>query len=461
MKITELSSPELRKTDRDILRLAVPCLLENLLTFAAGLVTSALIGRLSVGDVSTHGIGLRIVGLIQAVFRGIGVGATVIVGNYYGAGRLQQCRKTIEQTMLVVFVLSIVCAILVLLFPAFLIRLFTSDQALLEAAVPYLRTCVWLCPASALSRVVTAAFHGQGDTRTPLVIAITTNIVNAALCYVFVFGLGPVQAMGIVGAAWGLVISHLCGALLGLHCLYAEKRLYWDVHYEGKVWSIDRVELGQVFSTGLPASGEHMMWTFAAMVMGRVLLSYGADVYAGYYLASQCEEFLAAPAFAFQVAATALSAQQAGTGDRRRLREYYNRICALSTWVSLPIMLLMLFFSRSFMRVLTDKSSIQEIGALYITIAGVAYIPQILNMVGFGTVRAIGYKGVPILGAIIGMWGVRVPISVLAAWVFHLDIGFVFGAIAFDQVVRLFFVWAFMKRRKIMDTSAVPAHAGA
>ena len=456
MILAKLFPAEVRQTDRDVWRLVIPCLLESLLTYAASLVTSAMIGRLTADDISAQGIGFRVVNMISAFFRGIGVGATVLVGVRYGAGQLQKCRKLVEQTMLAVTVLSMLCVLAVLCAPQFYLGFFAEAQELLAAAERYLCIAVWLCPAAAASRIVTAAFNGQGDTRTPLYIAVLTNVINAALGGILIFGLGPIPAMGLLGAAYSQVISNCCGIGVGLFALYRRNGLYAHVPRSGSWWRIDLKDQKEVFVVGLPASVENMMWTFAAMVMSRALLSYGSHVYAGYQLASQCEEVLGAPAFGFQTAATTLSAQCVGRKDRRALRQYFSRSCVLSVAISLPCMLLMMVFPGLFMALLTDKPLLQEVGAEYLIIVALAYIPQMLNMIAFGTVRAMGHKYFPVIGSMTGMWCVRIPIAALAAWVLHADIAVVFAGVAIDQCYRFILAWIFIKRNRLLSAPTVP-----
>ena len=103
------------------------------------------------------------------------------------------------------------------------------------------------------------------------------------------------------------------------------------------------------------------------------------------------------------------------------------------------------------MGLLTDKPDSRTTGALYLVLAALAYIPQMLNMVDFGTVRAMGHINTPIVGTSIGMWCVRVPIAALAAWVFKANIAVVFAGIALDQYVRLLFVRMYIRKKKLLQ----------
>lgn len=436
---------ELRETDCVIWKIALPCVLENLLTFAATLVIAAMIGRLTADEISAQTIGARITGLFQSLFKGIGVGGTIVVGTLYGMGRRGRCRKTSEELMLASLAISVVICAVVAAYPRPFLRLFGDDEALIALAIPYVRVAVWMIPSFAVSRIVTAAFNGEGNTRTPMAIAVTMNVINAIAGYLLIF----TARLGLMGAAWSLVLSNFCGMGLGLAALYCRRGLYSGVRADAALFRGGLGEVRGSFSTGLPASCENMMWSAVAIIMSRVLLSYDTNSLAGYQLASQIEEFLASPCFGFQLAATTLLAQSRGRCDEQAARTYHRRISFWAVVISLAPVLVLTLLPHACMTIVTDKPLIQSVGAVYLVMAGLAYIPQTLNMVDFGAIRVKGSKMFPLVVTVIGMWGVRVPIAALSAWVFGAPITFVFGGIALDQFVRWAIALVYRWRKRL------------
>lgn len=438
-------SDELCRRDRSIWEIALPCIVENLLTFAAGLVIAAMIGRLTGDDISAQAIGTRITGVLQSLFKGIGVGTTVVIGMFFGMNRLEKCRKTAEEMMLLVLPISLILVAIVIYDPRPYLALFADDKVdLVELAVPYTRVAIWLVPSVAVSRIVTAAFNGQGDTRTPMVIAVTMNIINAILGYITIFAMG----MGLMGAAWSLAISYFLGMVMGLAALYHKKGLYGSIRREGRLFCGSGQSICNAFTTGLPASCENMMWSAAAIIIGRALLSYGTNAFSGYQLSSQVEEFLSAPCFGFQIATTTLLAQSLGCGDTRKAAAYHKRIRFWGAVVSVPVVLILILGAPVCMQLLTDKPPIQQVGVSYLVIAAMAYIPQTLNMIDFGAIRVTSSKSFPLIGTMLGMWGVRVTIAALATWVWKVDITVVFAGIALDQVFRWLLALGYQKVKK-------------
>ena len=100
-----LPDPGLRKkVNSDIFRLVLPVITENILQMSAGLITSAMIGRLMADDISAQGISLRVYNTFWSLFKGIGIGATVVAALRYG----QDVYKRQSSSFLTVFCRSMI-----------------------------------------------------------------------------------------------------------------------------------------------------------------------------------------------------------------------------------------------------------------------------------------------------------------------------------------------------------------
>ena len=431
--------------NREIWRIALPCVLENLLTFAAGLVIAAMIGRLTSDEISAQTIGNRITGVLQSLFKGIGVGTTVLIGVSYGMGKLGKCRKLAEEMMILMIPMSLLLSLVVAFWPVPFLRLFANDVDLIQMSIPYIRIAIWMIPAFAVSRIVTAAFTGQGNTRTPMIIAVSMNILNAILGYIFIF----VLDLRLIGAAYALTLSYLYSMTAGLVSLYRKKGLYNGITLSDHRFKGTLSDIKGSFSTGLPASFENMMWSAVAIIMSRALLTYGTAEFAGYQLSSQVEEFMGAPSFGLQIAATTLIAQSLGRKDLKEGGDFHRQITKWGILSSLPIAVILLVFAPQLMMLLTDKTDIQQVGAIYLRLAALAFLPQTLNMIDFGAIRVASSRSFPLITTIVGMWCVRVPTAALAAWVLKADIWVVFAGIAFDQVVRWGIALIYRKKKNV------------
>ena len=188
----------------------------------------------------------------------------------------------------------------------------------------------------------------------------------------------------------------------------------------------------EVVATGLPAAAENLFWQFSAVILSKVILSYGSDSYAAYQLGLQAEMLCEMPSVGFLTTATTLGARAIGMRDQELFKAYYKQLLKVSSVLAVISFAALFLFPGFFMGFLTDNPALHNrytylhaIGVKYVFIMSFAQPPQILSKIYTGMTRAAGYKRTPMLVSFIGIWCVRVPMALLCAWVLHLDITFI------------------------------------
>lgn len=440
-----------KQVNRDIFKMVLPIIIENMLQMSAGLVTTAMIGRLMADDIAAQGVGNRIINTFWALFKGIGIGTTVIVALRYGQQKRDQCRRTVEQAYVTVIPVALFCVLGTLIFLDPILHLFTQDQALLDTARGFARIAIFAVPFMALSSLNAAAFNGHGNTKTPMYIAFLMNGVNIVLGFLLIFGPGPLPALGLTGAAISTLCSWMTGGLTGLFLLYAPKGYFSHEIHNQSFFSLDKHVLAQIYKTGIPAACENVFWQLSAIVLSNVILGYGSAAFAAYNLGLQAETICEMPGIGFVTASTSLAARAIGMNDDSLYRLYFKQMRKFSFFTGVFASVALFTFAGGFMTLLTDKAEIQALGRVYVFIMGFAQIPQDLAKVYNGTIRSAGYRNVPMTVSFVGIWCVRVPMSVICGKLLHLDLSFIWVAIALDQIVRILINMAIFQKKRVID----------
>ena len=422
---------------RDIYQIIIPMILENILQISANLVITAMVGRLLANDISAQGICIRITDTLWCFYKGVAIGATVLIARAYGAGRHQDCRKIAEQTilteMIIVFIFQVVLYFKAPLFLGF----FSKDPQILSLAEGYMKTIIFEFPFVVITTVVTASFQGYGNTKIPMYIAVLMNVVNIVCGYCFIFGAFGIPGMGIKGAATALLTAQAVGAGTGLYLLYKKKgALFRKVPSEHRFFSFDKKCIYEIYTTGIPAALETVFWQVSAIILSKVILFYGNQAFAAYQLGIQAEEITEMPAIGFSTASTTLAARAIGMQVEELRKVYFKEQLKVGVFISSITSVLLIFLPRFFMTLMTDKPELQAIGVVYVFVMGFIQIPQNLSRIYNGTIRAMGYKNAPMLVAGFGIWIVRIPLCMLAAYVLRLPLTIIWIIIAMDQVSR-------------------------
>lgn len=422
---------------RDIYQIIIPMILENILQISANLVITAMVGRLLANDISAQGICIRITDTLWCFYKGVAIGATVLIARAYGAGRHQDCRKIAEQTilteMIIVFIFQVVLYFKAPLFLGF----FSKDPQILSLAEGYMKTIIFEFPFVVITTVVTASFQGYGNTKIPMYIAVLMNVVNIVCGYCFIFGAFGIPGMGIKGAATALLTAQAVGAGTGLYLLYKKKGgLFRKVPSEHRFFSFDKKCIYEIYTTGIPAALETVFWQVSAIILSKVILFYGNQAFAAYQLGIQAEEITEMPAIGFSTASTTLAARAIGMQDEELRKVYFKEQLKVGVFISSITSVLLIFLPRFFLTLMTDKPELQAIGVVYVFVMGFIQIPQNLSRIYNGTIRAMGYKNAPMLVTGFGIWIIRIPLCMLAAYVLRLPLTIIWIIIAMDQVSR-------------------------
>jgi len=436
----------IRKNVRDMI---IPITIENILQMLVGFVSMALIGRIHPLAIAALGLGNRVNGMLWSLFKGIGIGAQIVVAQAFGAKNMKIIAKTIQQTLLGVVSIGIVLQLVLYNFGNSILKvLFDPKMELLSEASMALRVLSFCVPFMAIVLVIGSVLQGLGDSRTPMFIAIAMNLINLGVSYCIIFGNFGFPKLGLKGAALGVVIAQASAAIIGLNILFGKRgkiRGFEIRDFFIPDWKI----ITKVFKLGLPTSMESLFWQLSTVVLTRALLVYGEVTYAAYQLGLQAESISFMPAAGFSVAATAFIGQKLGAEEQETAKAYLKTILKGSAIISIICAAPLVLAPDKIMRILTPDAELIAIGASYVLIMGFVQLPQNIGGVLSGSLRGAGYTEMPMISSGIGLWGVRVPMSLLIAFVWKKEVTFIFLVIGVDMLVRFIFNFIVFKKINI------------
>ena len=437
--------------DHRILRILIPVILENALLTLSTMILTGYIGRLSVMEINSYGIGRRIYGIYYSVFKGLAVGTMIAIAKRFGMGDKDQCARLQQESYLMILPAAVLFALLVIVFAGPLLSLMTKDAVLLSNGIVFLRQTALFYPLLAIIHLNASAFQANGNTRTPMLIAGIGNLVTIAIGYVLIFGLGPIPAFGVTGAAWGQNLSFIVMAGLGLHLLYGRHGLF--AHTERNFFKMPAFnDVKEILATGIPASLEDSFWQLANIVISAVILSYGQDYYAAFQIGLEGEGFCNMMSAGFMTAAMSLSSNAIGARDEKNYELSFKRLCHFCGIITVITMLFLTFFTKATLSLMTDKPELIAIAAGYMHAMIWSQYPQHRQKIEIGFIRTAGHTRTTMFTNLIGLWVVRVPMVVLFGSVMHLNITFVWWVFNIDQWIRLLLSFFYYRRYDIADT---------
>ncbi|HCL27818.1 MAG TPA: MATE family efflux transporter [Candidatus Latescibacteria bacterium] len=424
---------------RRVLRLAVPSAGEMLLGMLVGLVNTYLVGHLGAASLTAVGLGVQWSMAAMVLFTAVGTGATALTARMIGARDMAGANRVVGQALAIAFACGLLSSTLLVGFAEPAMVLMGARGEALAQGVLYLRIVSAVFPISSLMFIGNACMRGAGDARTPLLVMAAVNVVNVAIAWGLVEGIGPLPALGVRGAAWGSAAGRVVGGLLVVGLLIKGRgglQLRWRGPDREIIWRILRV--------GLPASLDQLIFRFGMLVWVRIVASLGTVAYAAHQVALNAESISFMPGWGFAMAATTLVGQGLGASDHERA-ERDAMLCFGIAAIFMSVMGVVFFVSApQIMGLFTDEVEVIALGSMPLRLIGVVQPLLAAMMVFAGGLRGAGDTLTPMLVNGASVWLLRVPLSLLAIHWFDWGLTGVWLVMALDLTLRgIVLLWQF------------------
>jgi MATE family multidrug resistance protein len=205
--------PFLRRPHRTFLSLSLPVLLSLIAEPLTGVVDTAFVSRLGAAPLAALGAAATLLSSVFWAFNFLGIGTRTEVAVATGEQDRERGQAAASLALALAAVIGAGVGILLWLGTDAAARFMSADPVVQGDLAIYLEIRLLGAPAVLLTLAGFGALQGLQDMRTPLWIAATANLVNAALDPVLIFGWGPLPAMGVAGAAWASTIGHWIAGL--------------------------------------------------------------------------------------------------------------------------------------------------------------------------------------------------------------------------------------------------------
>lgn len=432
------SSPTLRDDAASIARLAAPAVAQSLLQTMVFLVDRVMLGHHSAEALASMQCAGPTIWTISSVFSAFSIGTIAVVGRSVGARDAASATAALRASLyLAVGLGALVGALGLLVLPWLVHAMAGGAGAVVEASARgYLSVLLPALPVLFVGVVSTSALQAAGDTRTPLAIAIVTNLVNLAGNWLLIFGNAGAPRLGATGAAISNAAALTFEALLGL---YALDRAASPVSLRARGLAIDvREGARKVLAVSWGAFGERMVYHTGYLAFVRITNSLGAAAMAAHQAMISIESVSFLSADGFAVAASSRVAQSLGARNVAAARRAAWVTTAMSAGLLAVVAAAFFFVPEVLLRAFRDDEGFIAIGAPALRMAAVAQVPMAISIVLAQSLRGAGATRTSMAIALVGSLGVRITMTFFFVRTLHLGLTGVWMGSATDWIARMF-----------------------
>ena len=431
----------------DILTIALPSLVELVLTSLTSMADQIMVGRLpgqlGVQALSAVGLCMNPKFILMTALMAINTGTTAVVARYRGMGNQEKANQTFKQSLIFNIFLSAIMMVIGVVFARELIGLIAGNgisETTVEYAVTYFRIQMYGFIPLMMTNTVTSTLRAIGDSKMPMVYNTIANVVNLFFNYGLIYGKLGMPEMDVAGASLATVIGQCVAFVIAMYIMFSKKR-YVYIDFKEKT-GYNKTIMSNVLGIGLPSMLEQLCLRIGIIIYSRIVASLGDISYATHMVCMNIQSLTFMSGMAFQNSATTLMGQSLG---RRRLdmADNYTRMTRnISFWISCIIGVVLALFGGQIVNIYNSTPEIVEMGGKLLAIVAITQPFQSSQFVTTGALRGAGDTKYPAVVIFICTLIVRSVLGYI--FVIQLDMGLIgaWFAIVVDQLLKTAMIFA-------------------
>lgn len=394
---------------KDVLKLAIPAAGEMSLYMLVWVFDTMMIGRYG-GDFSISVVGFSSE-IIYTFFNiivtmGIAIGVTSIIARFLGAKEVSLAQKFSSYGIFIGFFISIFLSLTFSIFSEEILTLFKANKNIIPQSKIYMKICSIAVFFNTFSTILNGIFRGCKDTKTPLLGALISNVINIFLDYILIFGKFGFPELGIKGAGIATsTASFFCFMFLIYKCKSLPFKLKFFLKPSWKDFS-------NLISLAIPSGLQEAAFSIVRLLSVTIVMQLSTLAFSANQVAITVESFSFMPGWGFATSAITLVGHSYGEKNYKKIKDYTN-LCLFFSCVIMGIFaIIFLFFSKNLATLFADSKNIAliSLAASCLAIGSIQQIPTAIDMVLSGALKGLGDTKTPFIIVFICNWFIRLPL---------------------------------------------------
>src|SRR3954464_13406828 len=407
---------------KSFLRFLAPLMLSNALQSLFGTVSNVYLGQMiGIDALASVSVFFPVMFFLFAFVMGLSTGATVLIGQAYGAGEQGRIKLIVGTTLAIGLLLSIAIALIGGIFSRQLMTMLATPPDILNQASAYARVMLLTMPLGFVFLLMTAMLRGVGDTLTPLLALALSTTLGLILTPLLIRGSFGVPALGVTGPAWASAIANILTLLvLGLYLRRSNSPLAPDTEFLRRL-RLDGALLRKILAIGLPSAVGMVVMAIAELVLLGLVNGFGSDATAAYGAVNQIMGYAQFTAISISISVSILGAQAIGGGHAGRLDAIVRTGLLLNLVLTGGLVGLIYLFPRAVLGVFITDTAVLELARRLLMSALWSSVPFGMATVFSGAMRAGGVALAPMLLSIFAIVAIEIPSAVILSRIIGLD----------------------------------------
>ena len=441
---------------KGVFALALPIALQSLISIGVNMLDTIMVGSLGENALSATSLANSFISIYHIFCMGLGMGASVLVSRYWGMkkaadGREEEASRALKQTVCLMLRITVglaaIFALLTLIMPGTLMKMYTNDEEIIRLGDIYFRWSVITYFFLGTGLVSTIVLRSVGQVRLPLYVSIGAFFVNLGANYTFIFGKFGAPRMEVAGAALGTLIARLFEATMILgYLFFKDKNIRFRVcdlfmKTGSLIGEYIRISIPVLVSDAILAIGNNSV----AMVIGHL----GAAFVAANAITSVTQQLSTVVIQGCSQAGAIVTGQTLGLGDKdKTMRQGWMFIGLGLALGAVSAVFIMAVSNPIISTYNVSEETVHIAKQLMAAISFIIIFQATNSIMTKGVLRGGGDTKMLMLTDNVFLWVLSIPLGILAGFVFHCPAFWIYVCLKADQIVKNFWCIGRLKSEK-------------
>ena len=442
---------------RQIARIAVPVSLEYIVMLGLNFVNQIIVGGLGAIAIAAVGFANSLTFILIITLSALGLSVQMLVARAYGAKRVHDLNHLVTYSLIFAVVGGGVLSLGLALFPHQILSLTGASANVASMGSTYLMLTALTLAPNLVSAVLSSVLRATDHAKAPLHATTISVVLNTALSYALVYGVGSLPALGVAGAGWAtLFTAVLKSSILFFQTFVVYKVSQWEAPPS---WRDFVDQLRPVFVTAIPFGFTELVWTLGIFAYNVITQRLGDEPLAASQISNTLEGIFITGSIGLASAASALINRSVGAANSEEAARWKSTLlraglvsgAAFGALFGASAIFIPAWFGNA-------GTNVQQLAVYGVIVNAFFQVVKVRNMILAGGVLASGNKlrGI-IWGDVTGAMFVGVPLAIILGLFTPLGYWGILAARCIDELGKLaVFEW---NARRIDWHKVVADHA--
>lgn len=415
MKENKMGTMEVRRL---ILTMSLPIMISMLVQALYNIVDSMFVARVSEAALAAVSLCYPIQMIMVAVACGTGVGINALLSRYLGEKKREKASQVAMHGLFCAICNWLVFAVIGLFFSEAFLRLFSDDVQIIMMGISYMQICT-ICSFGVFVQITyERIMQSTGNTIYNMVIQGVGALINIILDPIFIFGLGPVPALGTAGAAIATVIGQIVAMFLGI--IITQKKIR-EIQLSVRGFHLDGMLMKAMYRIAIPAILMQSIMSFMTVMMNMILAPFSEMAVSVFSIYYKLQQFVFMAVLGMNNALIPILSYNYGANQMERIREGIR----FALWMSCVIMaigtVVFQLLPTQLLYLFDAKETLLSIGIPALRTISVSFVFAGISMVLCSVFQALGSPNHSLLVTLLRQMVILLPLAYGFSSAFGLD----------------------------------------